>query len=293
MTTEKHSEHFFTDARSFWWNDDFLMLMGSRWRVENVQTVLDVGCGVGDWTAALLHILPVDAKISAVDREPEWVKKAQLRFAERVCVKQSTAEKLPYADASFDMVTCQTLLIHVADPTHVIREMLRVLKPGGLLAVAEPSNTAQTRDSIPLTADEATTLFQMHELVERGKIALGEGNSSLGDLLPGYFANAALENIQVYTSDKAAALFPPYSGPGQKEALNDRLRDAETDYYMFGFEQTRRYFLAGGGSPEAFDRCWSVGVENLKKTKQAILQNTFHCGGGFVMYLVSGRKTSL
>lgn len=185
---------------------------------------------------------------------------------------------------------CQTLLIHVQNPGHVIREMLRVLKPGGLLAVAEPSNIAQTHDSIELAPDDAVTLYRLNYLVERGKIALGEGNSSLGDLLPGLFAQAGLNDIQVYVGDKAATLYPPYTGDGQKEAIADRLRDAETNYYMFGLEQTRKYFLAGGGSPSEFEHAWNVGIGNLKQTRQAILERTFHSGGGHVMYLVSGRK---
>lgn len=290
MVEEKHSEHFFTDARGFWWNEDFLKLMANRWDISNVRSVLDVGCGVGDWTAELLRILPAEVQVAAVDREPEWVKRSQERFKGRVAVRESSAEKLPYAEASFDMVTCQTLLIHVAKPAEVIQEMLRVLKPGGLLAVAEPSNIAQTHDSIELTSDEATALYRMNMLCERGKIALGEGNSSLGDLLPGLFSQARLNEIQVYTGDKAAALFPPYTGLGQKEALADRIRDADSDYYMFGKDQTQKYFVAGGGSVEEFERSWKIGVKSLKIAKQAIMDKSFHSGGGHVMYLISGRK---
>ena len=287
---EKHSEHFFTDARDFWWNEDFLHLMAKRWGIDTVHSVLEIGCGVGHWTSALLRVLPKDAAVTAVDREPEWVKKSQERFGSRVKCLQSTAEKLPFPDHSFDMVTCQTLLIHVADPNRVIQEMLRVLKPNGLLAVAEPSNIAQTHDSVETTPDEATALFRLNMICERGKIALGEGNSSLGDLLPGIFSSIGIGNIQVYTGDKAAALYPPYAGAGQKEALADRLRDAETGYYMFGLEQTRKYFLAGGGSADEFDRIWNIAQHNLAKVKTEIVNERFHSAGGSVMYLVSGRK---
>ncbi|HAR43442.1 MAG TPA: hypothetical protein DCS07_12560 [Bdellovibrionales bacterium] len=290
MTTEKHSEHFLTDARSFWWNKDYLELVSKRWETQNVTSVLDIGCGVGDWTAALLTILPEGTKVCAVDREPAWVQKTQDRFGHRVLVQQAAAEHLPFPNASFDLVTCQTLLIHVSDPKHVIKEMLRVLKPGGLLAVAEPSNAAQTRDSIYLSLNEASAIFEIGEISERGKIALVEGNNSLGDVLPGLFAECGLENIQTYTGDKAMTLVPPYSGPGQSEAIADRIRDADTNFFMFGYEQTKKYFLAGGGSQEDFERYWKIGLENLKKVKEAILNNTYHCAGGIVMYLISGRK---
>lgn len=290
LVEPKHSEHFFTDAREFWWNKDFLQLMARRWKLEGVHSVLDVGCGVGHWTASFMDLLSPETRFSAVDREPDWVLKSQSRFGSRVTVKESSAEQLPFPDSSFDAVTCQTLLIHVKDPAGVIKEMLRVLKPGGLLAVAEPSNAAQTHDSTEQSPELATALFRMNHLCERGKIALGEGNTSLGDLLPGMFAKVGLQGIQVYTSDKAAAIYPPYEGAGQRELLADRIRDADTDYYMFGLEQTRRYFLAGGGSIEEFERSWKLALEHQRTIRKAIQAGTFHSAGGHVMYLVSGRK---
>ena len=293
MAEEKHSEHFFTDARDFWWNEDFLRLMARRWALEKVRSVLDVGCGVGHWTAALLRVLPPDVRVGAVEREPEWVRRHHERFGGRVESKEGVAESLPFPDASFDMVTCQTLLIHVPDPARVLAEMLRVLKPGGLLAVAEPSNIARTGESVELPPDEAVELFRLEYLCERGKTALGEGDNSLGDLLPGLFARTGLDDIQVYLSDKAWAVYPPYAAPGQKEMLADRLHDAETGFHMFGREQTRRYFLAGGGTSEAFEKIWTIALAHLRRTGQAISGKTLHAGGGHVMYLISGRKRPL
>ena len=71
--------------------------------------------------------------------------------------------------------------------------MLRVLKPGGLLAVAEPNNLASSLLFNSVTFDYSIericdrVRFQL--LCERGKAALGEGNNSIGDLLAGYFAS--------------------------------------------------------------------------------------------------------
>lgn len=290
MGEERHSEHFFTDARDFWWNEDFLRLMARRWRLESVRSVLDVGCGVGHWSAALLKVLPAEARITAVDREPAWVETSRRRFPERIQVAQATAEKLPFPDASFDMVTCQTVLIHLADPSRALAEMLRVLKPGGLLAAAEPSNIAQTGESVAPSHEDAVTLFRLNLLCERGKAALGEGNNSVGDLLPGLFAARGLTNIQVYLSDKAFALYPPYAAPGQKEMTADRLRDAETGYQMMGREQTRRYYLAAGGTVDDFERAWVVGLAHMQECVRATSDGSLHGGGGHVMYLVSGRK---
>ena len=237
-----------------------------------------------------MKVLPPEARVTAVDREPAWVASCRSRFAGRVEVAQGTAEQLPFPDASFDMVTCQTVLIHVTDPSRALTEMLRVLKPGGLLAAAEPANIAQTGESLAPSSEDAVELFRLNLLCERGKAALGEGYNSQGDLLPGLFAARWLSVIQVYLSDNAFAVYPPYSAPGKKERTADRRRDAETGYQFMGREQTRRYYLAAGGTADAFERAWAVGLAHMKESARALADGTLHSGGGHVMYLVSGRK---
>ena len=58
--------------------------------------------------------------------------------------------------------------------------------------------------------------MEFHLTCERGKIKLGEGNNSIGDLIPGYFAEIGLQNIQVYLSDKTSPMFPPYASKEQQ-----------------------------------------------------------------------------
>jgi ubiquinone/menaquinone biosynthesis C-methylase UbiE len=119
---------------------------------------------------------------------------------------QGVAEALPFEDESFDLVSCQTLLIHVADPTVVINEMRRVVRPGGQLLLSEPNNIAGM-----LVADSTTARKPIPELVERiefalicerGKATLGEGNNSVGDLLPGLLAHAGLIDIRCMSTTR-------------------------------------------------------------------------------------------
>ena len=53
MTEQKrqklHSADYFGEQRDSWWNQDILALLGQRWGLEKVNTVLDVGCGLGHW----------------------------------------------------------------------------------------------------------------------------------------------------------------------------------------------------------------------------------------------------
>jgi SAM-dependent methyltransferase len=103
--------------------------------------------------------------------------------------RQGEAERLPFPDDSFDLTTCQTVLIHLRDPAAAIAEMRRVTRPGGLVAVAEPNNLTETLflDSISNQAgvDEIVERVRFQLTCERGKVALGEGDNSLGDLCLG------------------------------------------------------------------------------------------------------------
>lgn len=146
MTDHKaHSADVLNDTRDFWWSPDFIALMAKRWKLDDVTSMLDVGCGIGHWGQMLAPHIAHGAKIAGIDPESEWVKNATDRaqkkgLASRATYQLGSAEAIPYPDDYFDMVTCQTVLVHVKDPSISLKEMLRVLKPGGLLAVAEPNN---------------------------------------------------------------------------------------------------------------------------------------------------------
>jgi SAM-dependent methyltransferase len=299
QTNQKlHSADYFNDARDFWWNLDFLQLMGQRWQIQNINTVLDVGCGQGHWGQILAQILPTDATVVGIDREPKWIEDADCRsqkseLDKRFSYELGTAEAIPFPDNAFDLVTCQTLLIHVPDPIAALKEMLRVLKPGGLLAVAEPNNLANRLMFSNLSAGESIEQIcqdvEFHMTCERGKINLGEGNNSLGDLIPGYFAEIGLQNIQVYIGDKTSPLFPNYASKEQQVSKQCCLD--WVDRGTWEQDEGLRYFLGGGGTAAAFEAHWLRMLQGNQLVKQSLLNETFHSSGGAVMYLISGRKT--
>src|SRR6185437_13934046 len=114
--------------------------------------------------------------------------------------------------------TCQTVLIHVADPKAVLREMLRVLKPGGLLLLAEPNNLAN-HAVFSNVAAPVVELTRFALICEHGKAALGLGFNSVGDLVPGYLAEIGARDIRVYLSDKVTPIYPPYETREQQVTL--------------------------------------------------------------------------
>jgi len=96
--------------------------------------VLEVGSGLG--------LLANEVAVSAADVDVDGVEvsAAQLaaaRPAPRVTFTQGDAHALDFPDASFDLVYARYLLEHVAEPERVLREMRRVARPGGRVAVCE------------------------------------------------------------------------------------------------------------------------------------------------------------
>lgn len=294
-----HSAEFFNDMRDHWWNRDFLELMARRLELARVGSVLDVGCGVGHWGRVLAAVLAPSARLIGVDREAQWVAKAtenaeRAGLGSRFSYQQGDATALPFADGTFDMVTCQTVLMHLPDARAGLREMMRVVKPGGLVLAVEPCNMASmaictsVTDTFP--ADVVADTWRFHLLCHRGKRALGLGFNSVGDLLPGYMAELGAQDLKVYMADRATPMLPPYELPHQ-QAERKQFRDwYAREFWVWEKSETKRYFMAGGGSETEFERLWQMAGRQMAAEIAATDAGTFHCANPHITYLVSGRK---
>jgi 2-polyprenyl-3-methyl-5-hydroxy-6-metoxy-1,4-benzoquinol methylase len=295
-----HSAEYFGDQRDFWWNPDFVALMAKRWSLSSARSILDAGCGVGHWGRVLAPHLSPEASVIGLDREAEWVEKAaetaKDKELSRFSYRQGDVNALPFADASFDLVTCQTLLIHVPDPRATLREFTRVLKPGGLLALSEPNNLAGSlvRDSENFSGSVELMMStaRLQAICERGKAALGLGNNSVGDLLPGYLHELEMGDIQVYLSDKATLTTPSQAGPGAAAELAQTEDWIKRDFWIWEKEETRTYYLAGGGNPDLFAEMWEIAMDRRRQSFQAAKAHRLSAVGAGLQYLISGRKPS-
>ena len=102
--------------------------------VERGREVLDVGCGTG---VVALTAARFGAKVTGVDLTPELLVRARENGAIMgldIAWQEGDAEALPFADAKFDIVVSQFGHMFAPRPEIAVKEMLRVLKPGGTIA---------------------------------------------------------------------------------------------------------------------------------------------------------------
>lgn len=143
-----------------------------RWRAAMVaavdaragERVLDVATGTGLVARELVR--RYDVTVVGLDQSPEMLARARARVARspdlatRVALLEGQAERLPFADGEFDHLTFTYLLRYVDDPAATLRELARVVKPGGRIAsleFGEPARQpwhalwrAYTRAGLPL-----------------------------------------------------------------------------------------------------------------------------------------------
>ncbi len=94
------------------------------------ESLLDTGCGNGG-VARLLRERVRDVVAIDIERDPAWEDGAGLRF------QVADAERLPFADASFDVVHSKDSLHHMDSPEQALVQYRRVLRPGGTALIVE------------------------------------------------------------------------------------------------------------------------------------------------------------
>lgn len=187
-----------------------------RWRRELVreidpqpgQRVLDVATGTGLVAEALAR--RSQCEIVALDQSEPMLAAARVRFdrdpslAARVRLVRGEAERLPFADAEFDALTFTYLLRYVDDRAATMRELARVVKPGGRIGMVEfgvpprPRLRAlwrlYTRVGLPLLGRLASRAW-----IEVGRF-LGPNIEELyadGPDLAGLFADAGIKDAKL------------------------------------------------------------------------------------------------
>ena len=152
--------------------------------------ILEVGCGLGDDAAALAQRVAPGGAVVAVDGSEAMVEAARRRHGDVAALSFDVADagRLPYGDASFDGCRIDRVLQHIADPTAAIREMARVLRPGGMLVAFDNDWETLTIDS----TNRSLTRTILHAWCDRFP------SGWIGRQMVGMFLDAGLIDVEAH-----------------------------------------------------------------------------------------------
>lgn len=258
-------------VEGFWNPDYFSRVILPLLDLKPGARILDVGAGTGALSFLLARLLP-EAQVVGIDLTPSMVTAARAQAETlgiaNVQFQDGDALALPFENDSFEAVVCQTLLIHLGDPGRAVREMARVLQPGGSFMAAEFHTLALDLplhlEKMTMTDAEADDTARYALMLLKGYRNSGQGDFRGGSRAPFLALDAGLQVVDVRINDRVIHAFPPYLKRGQHAAF----AEAQTFLAVFKDEGYGAWvsgaMAAGGGSESDAKRAISLFAERLR-----------------------------
>jgi ubiquinone biosynthesis O-methyltransferase len=165
---------------------------------------LDVGCGDGELAVELWRR---GAQVAGIDASPDMIEAARMRAQSQkaaIAFEVAAAEQLPFALEQFDVVVAVTILCFVQEAPPVLREMARVLRPGGRLVIGELGRWSSWAAARRIRAWRGSALWQraafrsqseLRRLAERAALLSRQSKArsiTRGGVLPPVWAHAGI-----------------------------------------------------------------------------------------------------
>jgi ubiquinone/menaquinone biosynthesis C-methylase UbiE len=205
----------------------------------------DLGCGTGEDARRMLDIVGPAGGITGFDMSAAMLAEAGARHgdAARLRFVSSSADRLDAPDASFDAIRADRVLTHVPDTDAALREMVRVVKPGGRVVVSEPDmpgcwvtnkHHGVSMRVLQVIAESCVQPYLARELYH------GFLDAGLTDV------TLLLRPLVVYEPEAAANILK-FDGAMRSMIGEGQLDPAEAQDWLADFEERRRSgrFMAG------------------------------------------------
>lgn len=224
-----------------YYNDDYMeFLVRMVWGIDRQPVhVIDFGCGFGHLGLRLMPLLPVGSTYTGIDAGEKLIRRARELF-----------QHVPFAadfiqgdfltmtfERKYDLAVCHAVLLHMTEPTDMLRKMKDAVVDGGRMACFEPHWNANMA-SYHFAGIETSDVIRMgilQKLYEHDAKRTGK-DGNIGLKLPLYLNRLGLRDIQCRVSDRvnvhipgadpkqADALFSvQFHDPGEPQAYRDRL----------------------------------------------------------------------
>jgi SAM-dependent methyltransferase len=179
------------------------------------RSYLDAGCGDGRYLAALASWPDRPERVAATDISERILETARAAAGFPVETARGNLEALPFQDASFDLVLCTQVIEHLLDPERGLRELARVLRPGGRAVVTTDNRRARVSQTLNLPRTAVVAALGLRR--RREVVSFPHRDFTVGEVR-GLCAQAGLEVEHLETF--RFSLRHPLDWPPAVRALN-------------------------------------------------------------------------
>ena len=302
--SDKHYRDMIVEQRKFLWPEDYVEILAKWMGLVQGMTAVDVGCGLGYLGYTYWPYFGKKGKYIGIDCSEnllkdaasaarDWAKGGKTEFI------KADAYKLPLHDDSVDWVMCQTLLMHLKEPERALGEMIRILKPGGLIMCKEPDNLSAVLqigfNSYPkMTLDNRLFLMKYNILCCKGSIKLGRGDWGIGARVPHMLTQLGMKEIDARQNDNVRMLEPPYESEKQQHQYQMELKSlTDAEVRALRLKEGRELFLAGGGTQEEYKRLLRLTRRIRAVVKRQFIEKKYYGLMAPSFFIIKARKPKI
>jgi SAM-dependent methyltransferase len=289
------------EQRKYLWFPEAIEKYASWMGLKQGMTAIDVGCGLGYLGYTYWPYFGKGGRYIGVDKSKTllknaangaktWARGGDAEF------KIGDAYNLPFESGFADWIMCQTLMMHLEKPKEAIKEMIRVLKPGGLFMCKEPDNlsVAISRhfySAFQFSHEDLILQTKIQLTINDGRIKLGRGDQSIGNKIPHILSELGMRQIDIRMNERVHFLEPPYESKEQKNLLKIvRTQHTDEKEKKYWNERNREEFEAGGGDPADYKHWIKLMDKFRAAVKKQYDRKEYVCCAGKYFYIIKARK---